>query len=151
MPRRRRLDKSRRLHCGDLEGGQLFDLLLGDDGSFASDDERRRTWFLVRTEMLSDRPAGRRPAAWWDYETEAPKYGREPECLRLFRIGELFGDELAAVEAYWKRELERAESMRAFWQHLDKPQLGDIYYVNHCQWAGVPSERMQPAAEDYES
>jgi hypothetical protein len=66
-------------------------MLYGSDDpqAFVSAEEHRRLWFEHRTELLRCTAPGRRPDAWWAYETTLPYPGRDLETEALRKLGEL--------------------------------------------------------------
>ena len=64
---------------------QQLDLVIGPMGAFGSPEERRRSWFQYRAEILALVGPGVRPAAFWEYEQK--KLPGEKDPAALARLG----------------------------------------------------------------
>lgn len=91
-----------------------------DDGpigrsAFKSSAERKRAWELNRQDLLSYQEPGRRPWAWWHYESGAPA-----SLVKGFEQKELKDDpedwekNERRLRAEWARE-EKYEAKRFAW------------------------------------
>jgi hypothetical protein len=146
MPTKRRLPKARR---GSLPFEYWLSLTIGDNPhkpAFSNERERRAHWEEFREQLLSRSVRGKRPWAWWQYDSPQP---RDPGChetLQLYRLGQLKGDELAAVMADWKEWAVKAR--RLHWQAGPSGGSGvtrsfgpSLETERHWrQWAGIPDE-----------
>jgi hypothetical protein len=113
--------------------------------TFASARDCRRLWEAHRKRLL-DRwgDEGRRPQAWWKFDTSIPYPGYARERSTLWAAGLLGKQERHALEAYWREEFARA------WQPgfaaVSAP--GEIYHgeaarQKHFAWADIPSALVQ--------
>jgi hypothetical protein len=92
-----------------------LDLWLGPgrhESPFASEEQRREAWLRHRDRLLGVLPAspGRRPQAWWDYDSPIPWPGYERERSALWRAGALTEDERVELEAAWRHHFERSHA-----------------------------------------
>ena len=87
MPVKRRSRKARDRNLGLAE---RWSLELGDDErrpAFDSDEKRREAWTYHREALLEHERPGRRPQAWWDYESPIPYPGYDAETMTLYEAG----------------------------------------------------------------
>src|SRR5215469_370777 len=111
----------RRSHRTTMTATQEMELWLGpgsNGSSFESDEHRREVWVRYRDKVMRQwGKHGRRPYAWWYYESAAfgVGHGRHPgahERSILFEFPEfasvLTPEERAELEAYWRREFDRS-------------------------------------------
>jgi hypothetical protein len=144
MPTKRRTSKSR-----DLSPWQTWSLTIGDaafPGEFASDEERRAAWERNRDELLTEW-AGKRPAAWWEYdaEIERPK-DADLETQVLYAAGLLSSAEIAELMPEWREQYDKAQEPN--FQHcIGTAKPGDTFATwlkgpaakrAHYKWAGIP-------------
>jgi len=92
---------------------QEMELWLGSSprqGSLFSDnDARRRAWFENRDRLMGYWACnGRRPQAWWRYESPIPWPGFNLERSTLFAAGLLSPAEAFELEASWYEEFNRS-------------------------------------------
>lgn len=123
MPRRRRVDKRRRLGAQEiaaLRGGTAARL----EYLFGSLNEARDAWKRVRSDLLAQCESGVRPEAFWVLEAERlhPLPAGPDGPVVLLALGD--GDDLARAEAAlgaWRAERERLRQARLAW--LDATDL----------------------------
>jgi hypothetical protein len=76
---------------------------------FKDDEERRRAWFEHRDRLLQlFAHDGRRPQAWWRYESQIPWPGFDLERSTLWSAGLLGVTEARALEQRWREEFDRS-------------------------------------------
>ena len=105
MPVKRRSAK-RRVH--EFSWEVWMDLSLGPNERwkvFEDDAERRAAWEVHRERLMTGINPGKRPDAWWTFESPEPYDRAVPECLQLYRIGELKGRELERCMAIWQSHI----------------------------------------------
>ena len=127
---------------------QEMELWLGvshQGSTFASARDCRRLWEAHRKRLL-DRwgDEGRRPQAWWKFDTSIPYPGYARERSTLWVAGLLGKQERHALEAYWREEFARA--WRPGFAAVSAP--GEIYHgeaarQKHFAWADIPSALVQ--------
>jgi hypothetical protein len=144
MPAKRRISKSR-----DLSLWQVWSLTVGDSafpGEFASDEDRRAAWERHRDELLAE-SGGRRPAAWWDYESPIPRPAdRDLETPALYEAGLLSDTEIAELMPWWREQYDKAQAPD-FQYCIGTAKLGDTFasWIKGAaakraqyRWAGIP-------------
>jgi hypothetical protein len=126
----------------------LMELWLGPNhhGSvFTNNDTRRRAWDEHREQVMrwwgTD---GRRPQAWWKYESPIPYPGYAWERSTLYEHGLLGVAEARVLVADWRAEFERAS--QPDFAYVAGP--GEIYQgalarQKHFAWANIPSALVQ--------
>ena len=117
--------------CG-LTFSELQELWLGPDPTTGS-------CFCTREELVAAWAAGsavvmrlwgshgRRPQAWWAFETDLPYPGYYRERSTLWRAGVLGSEERTELEAEWRRDFDAARGMsarerREHYEHCDVPE-----------------------------
>lgn len=55
--------------------------------AFRDDAERKAIWQEVRDDLMTKTPAGRRPWAWWQYDSPEPRNEAETQAEQLERMG----------------------------------------------------------------
>jgi hypothetical protein len=142
MPVKRRRNKARDRALGVDE---RWSLVLGEASwrlAFHTEAERREAWERHREHLLEREHAGRRPAAWWDYDSPIPRPScRDDDARALYEAGLLSADEVAALMPEWRRHYERSHDPR-FGYTLGP---GEILYGAPARralykWAGMPRE-----------
>jgi hypothetical protein len=129
MPRKLKRPKPR---LDELSYAQKSHLMCGDyvlpfGDEFEDEDHRRASWQMHRASILEawDRP-GKRPAALWDYDTEAGWEAiaetEEAAVRRLLHLGELepcrlngllvIASEIEAIEHAWRAAIKVALACR---------------------------------------
>jgi hypothetical protein len=127
---------------------QEMELWLGPShhgSAFASDDERRCLWVANR-DLLMRRwgQDGRRPQAFWKYDSPIPFPGPARERSTLYEHGLLGAAEARALVADWRAEFKRAMQPNFF--YIARP--GEIYQgavarQKHFAWADIPRALLQ--------
>jgi hypothetical protein len=101
----------RRVMAGELTVGKM-ELWLGIShrGSlFASEEERRRQWFEHRDRLLQlFAHNGRRPQAWWCYESPVPWPGFNLEKSTLWAARLLGTAEARHLEEHWRSAFDES-------------------------------------------
>jgi hypothetical protein len=119
----------------ELDLLQILDLIAGSSGKFADDQERRRAWESERARLLMREP-GKRPAAWWDYESLEPRNPEEPETWQLLRLGVLSDEELEDLEhdiwPRWERQARAASNgdEEVYWRKRRERGIPDTFSPN---------------------
>jgi hypothetical protein len=114
------------------------------DGSvFQDEDERRAAWVKHRAKLMELWGShGRRPVAWWAYESpdDLDFPGPELERSTLFEAGLLTEPEQAELVAYWKYEFARA-CHPGFFVCLGQGHFleGEQARQAHYRWADIPA------------
>jgi hypothetical protein len=115
---------------------------------FESDEERRRAWYRHRDRLMAAwAKHGKRPEAWWDYESPVP-YPRDPDydAATLFEAQLLADGERAKLIAEWRYQFDRArEPGFSFCIGHAKPSDTFASWLEgaaakraHYRWAGIP-------------
>jgi hypothetical protein len=137
---------------GDLSHREWISLDYGEHGdrpAFGSDVERREAWDRHRERLLKACHLGRRPRAWWDYESPV-RYPKNADyaVARLYEAGLLTDQELAVFTARWREEFEHAQDPN-FEHCIGHAKPGDTFanWLSgaaarraHYAWAGIPRE-----------
>jgi hypothetical protein len=123
---------------------QQQELWLGpcrSGSSFASEKERRRLWAAHRERIMEYWGRdGRRPLAWWKYESPIPYPGYARERSALFEAGLLTKSEVKALTADWRIEFNRASQPNFFFTTAPGEILqGEAARQKHFAWADIPS------------
>jgi hypothetical protein len=124
-----------------------MELILGPPSNqrsaFGSREQLRRSWEEHREELLQRARPGRRPQAWWEFETLFSYPGFERERSYLWRADLLSAQERAALEAEWRAEFDRSYGAE-FFVAMDNGILeGADARRAHLAWADVPMELRQ--------
>jgi hypothetical protein len=92
----------------ELNGEQEMELWLGpshNGTAFSSDEERLDAWLHHRPRLMAwHAQNGRRPYAWWRYESPIPYPGDERRQSALFEAGLLEEKEARDLVTWWKRQ-----------------------------------------------
>lgn len=113
--------------------------------TFASARDCRRLWEAHRKRLL-DRwgVEGRRPQAWWKFDSPIPYPGYARERSTLYEHGLLGEAEARALVADWKVEFERASQPDFFFTAAPGEILqGEAARQKHFDWAHIPSSLLQ--------
>jgi hypothetical protein len=127
---------------------QEMELWLGvshQGSTFASARDCRRLWEAHRKRLL-DRwgVEGRRPQAWWKFDSPIPYPGYARERSTLYEHGLLGEAEARALVADWKVEFERASQPDFFFTAAPGEILqGEAARQKHFDWAHIPSSLLQ--------
>jgi hypothetical protein len=133
---------------GAITSQQEMELWLGPSHhgpAFASEEERRRLWNEHRDRLLRlFGQDGRRPMAWWKYESPVPFPGLRRQRSTLYEHGLLDEAEARALVADWKVEFERASQPDFFFTAGPGEILhGEVARQKHFAWADIPSALVQ--------
>jgi hypothetical protein len=87
---------------------------------------------------------GRRPQAFWEFDSPVPFPGRDLEQSTLWRLGVFSADEKARVEARWRADFQRAQDPN-FSYCLGPAEflIGDLARKAHYKWCDIPFELVQ--------
>ena len=123
---------------------QAQELWLGPShhGSvFSSRAALRRAWLEHGDHIMAvHRQAGKRPQAWWEFESGNLQFNADRERSTLWRAGVLAESEVAELEAYWRQEFERTFEP-SFGFHSGGRVLRDgLARREHYKWADIPRE-----------
>ena len=134
--------KSRRRR---LTIAQNLDLTIGNSGQlpppFRSDAERRKAWERHR-EFLLAQCHGKRPQAWWQYESPIPRPAdRDYEEATLYEANLLMDRERELLLRKWRIRFE--ETFDPWFERLghftgDAWLKGEEGRQARCKWAGIP-------------
>jgi hypothetical protein len=127
---------------------QEMELWLGSShhgSAFSDDEQRRRLWAAHRERLLSWWGTdGRRPQAWWRYDSPIPFPGHARERSVLFEAGLLSAYELETLTATWRADFARAwEPDFFFIAGPGEIYQGAIAREKHFAWADIPSALVQ--------
>jgi len=144
MPAKRRTSKSR-----DLSPWQIWSLTCGDSvfpEEFATDEDRRAAWERHRDELLAE-CAGKRPAAWWDYDALISRPAdSDLETPVLYKAGLLSDAEIAELMPWWREQYDKAQEPD-FQYCIGTAKPGDTFasWIKGAaakraqyRWAGIP-------------
>lgn len=96
-----------------LSASQEMALWMGEaphKPAFHDEEEAREAWFYHRDRLLAAwGKHGRRPMAWWHFESKFSWPGLEREQSTLFEAGALTEEEAAELVAWWHEQFERAQ------------------------------------------
>jgi hypothetical protein len=123
----------------------------GREPAFASEDEKRDVWMRNRNWlMLRHASHGRRPDAWWRYESpEARPRDLDDETLLLYRLGLLTHDELTVLMREWREAFDKVQDPEwlGFCIGTAKPSDTFATFVDGAcgrrlfyKWACIPPE-----------
>jgi hypothetical protein len=129
---------------GAITSQQEMELWLGPSHhgpAFASEEERRRLWTEHRDRLLRlFGQDGRRPMAWWKYESPVPFPGLRRQRSTLYEHGLLGAAEARALVADWRAEFKRASQPDfSFIAGPGEIYQGAVARQKHCAWADIPS------------
>lgn len=146
MPVKARRSKSRRTR---LTLAEALSLTIGDApdatasmgwrSCFASPEDRRAAWEWHREELIGRVP-GRRPQAWWEYDSPEPLDWNDHQSRQLWRMGVLKGAELAQVMAVWADWARQAQHLHFPRAPLPTIPPGPEAAAAWRDWAGIPDE-----------
>jgi hypothetical protein len=146
MPTNRRY--IRRPSRSRITPDQEMDLWLGagpqgNPRLFASQEARQAAWLRHRHLFIGKLPSspGRRPAAWWEYDSPIRYRGYDRERSILYEAGMLGDGERIALEAEWRHEFDRAQKPDFAYCAGPGPWLeGAAARRAHYQWADIPRQ-----------
>jgi hypothetical protein len=108
---------------------------------FNSREELQQTWEVARAWMLRVfGRSGRRPAAWWEFDSPIPYPGRDRETAVLYEANLLDAEERDQLEHGWRRQFEH--SLEPGFSVTVSPELilsGARARTAHWDWAGIPT------------
>jgi hypothetical protein len=124
---------------------QDLDLTIGNSGQlpppFRSDAERRKAWQRHR-EVLLAQCQGRRPQAWWQYESPIPRPAdRDYEAATLYEANLLSDRERELLLRKWHVRFE--EVFTPWFERIgyftgERWLMGEEGRQAHHKWAGIP-------------
>jgi hypothetical protein len=130
-----------------LAHSQEMVLCFGPDprwaGGFGSEAECREAWMRERDAILATYRHGRRPWAWWKFETSLSYPGYDHEQSTLYEAGLLSAEERAALERGWRREFARAHDRNFFHCEAGRILKGAAARRAHLKWAGIPRDLLK--------
>jgi hypothetical protein len=132
----------------DLTADELREIWLGPNpnGSvFKTRQQLRKAWMRSRAQAMKLwGQDGRRPQAFWEFDSPVPFPGRDLEQSTLWRLGVFSADEKVRVERQWREALERAQDPN-FSYCLGPAEflIGDLARKAHYKWCDIPSELIQ--------
>jgi hypothetical protein len=118
---------------------QEMELWLGSQrgSAFSDDDQRRKMWVQHRDRLMQlFANDGRRPQAWWRYESPVPWPGFNQERSTLLASGLLGKAEARALEQSWREEFDRSLASGFSFRDLTGWDAHIAYLVFH----DVPAE-----------
>jgi hypothetical protein len=136
----------RRPHRAALSFTQQQELWLGpgrDGSAFASDEHARAAWFRHREKLMRCWGSnGRRPQAWWCFESGRRYPGHEHERSILFEFPEFAGvlseQERSQLEAEWRKEFDRTWEPNFSVSHEGRIFTSQVARELHWIWADLP-------------
>jgi hypothetical protein len=86
---------------------------LNDPQPFASAEARAAAWQRHREHLIRKLPSspGKRPVAWWQYDSPVPYPGPDKERSALYLAGLLGAEEKVELEAEWREAFARAQRL----------------------------------------
>jgi hypothetical protein len=116
------------------------------DDAFAYEGEVYEAWNQHRAQILSYYRGGRRPWAWWAFESATPFPGHDRERGVLFEAGLLGEEERAELVAHWRARFVQAQQPGfMFCVGFAKPSDTTATWLKgaaarraHYRWAGIP-------------
>jgi hypothetical protein len=137
-PKRRPFDEF------DITPTQEMELWLGAPAagsSFTSEEERHRLWLEHRDRLLGYwGQNGRRPQAWWQYDSPIPYPGYDHERSTLYTANLLAEDERAELLKFWREQFER---------RLLDPNVSVDACEAHIEWCDIPRPLLAQWANEY--
>ena len=137
----------RRPQRGHLNFDQYQNLWLDcPSDAFADDEQRCEAWTLHRERLMAFFGVhGRRPSAWWAYESPLPYPGYDLERSTLYENDLLAPEEKAELVTGWREEFEKCHSPDYIgycegpgrWLHGREATLA------HLAWADVPGSLLK--------
>jgi ABC transporter substrate binding protein len=130
-----------RAHRGRLTHAEQMVLQYGPDprwDAFRTEEEYREAWALNRDRLLACYPPGRRPMAWWRFESLIAYPGHDREQATLYQSGLLGEEEAAALVTEWRREFLRAHGPHFFHCGAGRILKGAAARRAHYKWMGAP-------------
>ena len=115
--------------------------------AFADEDERRELWERHRDRLMDlFAMRGRRPVAWWRYDSPIPYPGYDLERSALYEAGLLGEQEREQLVAEWREEYERAQAPGfGFCAGMRPDGSGALWLTGqaareaHHAWADIPT------------
>jgi hypothetical protein len=129
----------------DLNHAELMELWLGpsSDGScFETREALQCAWAKGRAYVMATwAKAGRRPQAWWEFESPLPYPGRGREKSALYSAGLMGARERKQVVSEWRREFQRAQAADfTVTVGPDRILRGPAAQEAHYAWCDLPLE-----------
>ena len=142
MPVKERTPKERRHQLNHEEEQELWLGPTRRGSVFESAAQAQWAWTSNRDGlMLRYARDGRRPLAWWRFESSLAWPGRDRERSALFRAGVLSEDERAELVAWWRQEFDKAQAPGfTFCAGPGNFVKGADARREHYRWADVPLE-----------
>jgi hypothetical protein len=133
---------------GRLSHEQEMVLLYGKDPrwsvAFRTEEEHRQAWARHRDRILASYRHGRRPMAWWSFESPIRYPGYEHQQSVLFAAGLLTEQERAELIAWWREQYERAWSPNFFCcEGPGRFFNGAVGRRKHYRWADIPASLLR--------
>jgi hypothetical protein len=126
-----------------LTCGEVWELALGPShvsGSlFSTREELRDAWERGRGLVMKEwAKNGRRPMAFWQFESPISYPGYERERSALYEAGMLGEEEASELVEEWRREFERAQQSDFFTHSNGKVLGGAPARRAHYRWVDIP-------------
>ena len=141
MPRPRRTGKARTGYNRPLELEETFALRVGGNGfsdtcPFPGEEARREAWRFHGERITTDyEQAGKRPAAWWQFDSPEPRDERVYEAVQLVGMGLVTGPELKDLTERWAFDEGQGFNLADSMNNLDLEA-----YHGHCDQYQIPSD-----------
>jgi hypothetical protein len=114
---------------------------------FSDDDERRRLWEENRPRLMQlFANGGRRPQAWWRYESPIPWPGFALERSSLWEAGLLDKAEARELVAHWHAEFEHSVAPGFTYLGLTGREA-HIAHLVHCDCPATLAEKWAAEVE----
>lgn len=149
MPTNRRpLRRPRRGRISyDQEMALWLGVGIGGGSPFESEDERREAWGRHGPRLMGlFAKDGRRPQAWWTYDSPIPWPGYDCERSTLFEAGLLGEEEREHLVEYWRKEFHKVNEPGFSYCAGQRPDgrgalwlCGKAAREAHCRWADIPA------------
>jgi hypothetical protein len=134
----------RRVDPSDITATQEMELWLGpshNGSSFTNKEERRRLWLEHRDRLLGYwGQNGRRPQAWWEFDSPIPYPGYDVERSTLYAENLLAEGERAELLKYWRQQFE---------QRLLDPNVSLDVCERHIESCDIPRPLLAQWANEY--
>jgi hypothetical protein len=112
--------------------------------------EHRDAWVRNRDRLLPGYRHGRRPAAWWRFESPIKYPGYDREQSTLYAAGLLTEEESAELVGWWSEQYTRAQDPNFFYCRGPGDILkGAIARREHYKWADIPRALLRQWTLEY--